>query len=183
MVNKKGAIELSMTTVVVIVLAMSMLILGLVLIRTIFTGATQNVVSINENVKAQIDKLFTEENQVTALYLSTGIAEIKQGEAYGIGFAVTNTYSGNNPSNVTYGVAPQGTSDCGTSAILSSWIKGGNEGTGSIRPGERYYARVLIQPPANAPVNCIGTFSINNVGRSTDLSFPPIQFFIKVKAK
>ena len=37
--QKKGAIELSMTTIVILVLAMSMLILGLVLIKAIFTGA------------------------------------------------------------------------------------------------------------------------------------------------
>ena len=61
MVNTKGAIEMSMTTVVVIVLAMSMLILGLVLIRSIFTGATSSVDLLNDKVKGEIQNLFTEE--------------------------------------------------------------------------------------------------------------------------
>ena len=34
--NKKGAMELSMSTIIILVLAMSMLILGLVLVRSIF---------------------------------------------------------------------------------------------------------------------------------------------------
>ena len=62
MVNKKGAIELSMTTVVVIVLAMSMLILGLVLIRSIFKGATESVNILNDKVKGEITNLFSEES-------------------------------------------------------------------------------------------------------------------------
>ena len=58
--NKKAAIELSIGTVVIIVLAMSMLILGLVLIRNIFTGATESVDQINDNVRSEIIKLFQE---------------------------------------------------------------------------------------------------------------------------
>ena len=44
--QKRGAMELSIGTIVIIVLAMSMLILGLVLIRTIFTGAKYNIDTI-----------------------------------------------------------------------------------------------------------------------------------------
>jgi hypothetical protein len=69
--NKKGAIEMSMTTVVVIVLAMSMLILGLVLVRSIFKGATESVNILNDKVRGEISNLFTEE--------STGMIAVKLG--------------------------------------------------------------------------------------------------------
>ena len=59
--NKKAALELSIGTVVVLVIGMAMLILGLVLVRTIFTGAKYNVDQINKNVEAEINKLFDEE--------------------------------------------------------------------------------------------------------------------------
>src|SRR3989344_9488083 len=36
--NKKGAIELSMTTIIVVVIGVTLLILGLVFVRGIFTG-------------------------------------------------------------------------------------------------------------------------------------------------
>ena len=88
--NKKGAIELSMTTVVVIVLAMTMLILGLTLVRTIFTGAKYNVETINEKVKGEINKLFVEEEQRSAVYLASSTAEVKQGDSFGILFAIKN---------------------------------------------------------------------------------------------
>ena len=45
--KKKAAIELSVGTIVVIVLAMSMLILGLVLIRNIFKGSIDNFDALN----------------------------------------------------------------------------------------------------------------------------------------
>jgi len=89
--KKRGAIELSMTTVVVIVLAMTMLILGLTLIRTIFVGAKYNVEILNEKVKGEINKLFVEEEQRSAVYLAGDTAKIKQGESFGIAFAIKNT--------------------------------------------------------------------------------------------
>lgn len=90
MASKRGAIELSMTTVVIIVLAMTMLILGLTLIRTIFTGAKYNVENINEKVKGEINKLFVEEEQRSAVYLPSNTAKVKQGESFGVAFAIKN---------------------------------------------------------------------------------------------
>ncbi|MFH1290347.1 MAG: hypothetical protein ABIH92_02970 [Nanoarchaeota archaeon] len=78
--NKKGAIELSIGTVVIIVLAMTMLILGLVLVRNIFGGATDSVTSLNDKVKAEITNLFTEESSKIGIKLGAAkIAKVKAG--------------------------------------------------------------------------------------------------------
>ena len=69
MKSKKGAIELSVGTIVIIVLAMTMLILGIVLIRNIFTGTITNVDEINEGVRDQIKKLFQNENDRAVICL------------------------------------------------------------------------------------------------------------------
>lgn len=60
--SKKAALELSIGTIVILVLAMSMLILGLVLVRTIFKGATETVNILEEKVQAEITNLFVEED-------------------------------------------------------------------------------------------------------------------------
>ncbi|MDD5192612.1 MAG: hypothetical protein PHH54_03130 [Candidatus Nanoarchaeia archaeon] len=60
--NKKGAMEMSIGTIVIIVIAMSMLILGLVLVRTIFKGATESITEIDSKVKGEIKNLFVDEN-------------------------------------------------------------------------------------------------------------------------
>ena len=39
MISKKGAIELSMTTIIVVVLSLALLIMGFVLIRNIMCGS------------------------------------------------------------------------------------------------------------------------------------------------
>lgn len=62
MINqKKAAIELSISTIVIIVLAMTMLILGLVLVRTIFTTSTASVDTLSDKVQNEISGLFTDE--------------------------------------------------------------------------------------------------------------------------
>jgi hypothetical protein len=62
--KNRGAIELSMTTIVVVVLAMSMLILGMVLVRNIMCGAMGLTTDINTKVTSQINKMFTETSEI-----------------------------------------------------------------------------------------------------------------------
>src|SRR3989344_3192113 len=102
--NKKAALELSIGTVVVLVIGMAMLILGLVLVRTIFTGAKYNVDQINKNVEAEINKLFDEEGgKEVVIYLPNQEAEIKKGKSYGVAFGIKNTIRGESEaSTFTY---------------------------------------------------------------------------------
>jgi hypothetical protein len=92
MVSKKGAIELSIGTIVIIVLAMAMLILGLVLVRSIFSGSTTAVNSINTGVLNEIQKVFADTDKKMAIYPSVGMIELKQKSAgSGFAFSVRNT--------------------------------------------------------------------------------------------
>lgn len=85
--SKKAAIELSIGTVVIIVLAMSMLILGLVLIRNIFGGATESVDNLNEKVRSEITNLFAEDSSKLAIRLGADkTAIVKQGNRLGVAF-------------------------------------------------------------------------------------------------
>jgi len=87
--NKKAAIQLSMSTIVVLVLAMSMLILGLILVRSIFRGATGSVDEINEKVKGEITGLFADEQSKLVVHLGADrTARIRADtQNFGIGFA------------------------------------------------------------------------------------------------
>jgi len=58
--SRKAAIELSIGTIVIIVLAMTMLILGLVLVRTIFVTSTESVNDLDQKIKNEISALFTD---------------------------------------------------------------------------------------------------------------------------
>lgn len=93
MVNsKKAAMEMSVGTIVTIVLLMTVLILGLVLVRTIFSGAVENISGIDQAVKNEINKLFSEDtSRKVVVYPSTRKITIQKGEQnLGFGFSIRN---------------------------------------------------------------------------------------------
>lgn len=158
--NNKGAIELSIGTIVIIVLAMSMLILGLVLIRGIFQGSTDNVSELNDKVKEEIRKLFQEEAQKTTLRLTEETAKVKQGSEFGFAFGIKNTIGGTPDQQVFqyYVDIPQETAidlkkNCGVSIdTAKSWISFGKGFNIVLNPGEIYFDRILLNVPTNAPL-------------------------------
>ena len=156
MQNKKGAIELSIGTIVIIVLAMSMLILGLVLVRSIFSGAKYNVDQLNKNVEAEINKLFNERGGKTFVYLPNNQAEVKKGSSFGIAFGIQNTVQGETAAGkFAYEVkAANVQKGCPiTLAQADSYAILGSTGSLNLLPGsEPQYRVVKILPPESAPL-------------------------------
>ncbi|MFA5993187.1 MAG: hypothetical protein WC796_05770 [Candidatus Pacearchaeota archaeon] len=81
--SKRGAIELSMTTIVVVVLALTLLIMGFVLIRSIMCTAIGMTGTINDKITQQINDFFSESGeevycigQADAVKVSTGMNNI-----------------------------------------------------------------------------------------------------------
>ena len=164
--NKKAAIEMSIGTIVVIVLSMSMLILGLVLIKNIFTGSSQNILQMNDKVKDQINKLFVEDKK-TVVYLPNQIAKIKQNEEWGIAFAIKNLERGvATAGKFNYDVTvsdPDVRRKCGgisDATIQNQWITTGRIDSMTIPPGDTYYGIVRFLIPENAPL-CTIRFHID----------------------
>ena len=77
--NRKAAIEMSMSTIVTIVLSIVFLILGLTLIRTIYGFATNSVGTIDEKLKTQLVSLFADENQPVFIKPEDGLLKIRSG--------------------------------------------------------------------------------------------------------
>ena len=92
-VSKKAAMEMSVGTIVTIVLLMTVLILGLVMVRTIFKGSIENIGQIDQAVKNEINKLFSEDtSRLIVVYPSSRYITIKKGqENLGLGFSIRNT--------------------------------------------------------------------------------------------
>jgi len=101
--NKKGALELSIGTLVIIVLGMAMLILGLVLVRNIFGTATVAVSIVEDSVKNELNKLFNDPNTRTVVYLSGNVAEIEPGTTYNLEFGIKNVILGSEGVNAEFG--------------------------------------------------------------------------------
>ena len=78
--KKQGQMQMSVGTIVTIVLLMTVLILGLVLVRTIFSGAIENIDSIDQSIKSEINKLFAEDDfRKIIIYPPTRVVTIKKG--------------------------------------------------------------------------------------------------------
>jgi hypothetical protein len=160
--NKEGALEMSVGTIVIIVIAMSMLILGLILVRNIFTGSIYNVKELNDKVRSEIQKLFAEEGRAV-VYLAEGKADIKQGNDWGVAFAFKNLERGTTDSaQFTYEVvAADISATCSglTKQEAQSWIEARRTGSVTLPPGESTYYIVRFQIPEDAPL-CIVPYDI-----------------------
>jgi len=163
--GKRGAVELSVGTIVVLVLAMTMLIMGIVLIRGIFRGATYNVKSLNEKVRGEINKLFTEDDKLV-IFLAENIAKVEQGDDFGVAFGIKNletgtTQAGIFSSDVVVSNPSEVQSKCGiSSSVVENWMTGKSEANIPISPGQVGHGLVRFNIPKTAPL-CTIRFRIN----------------------
>ncbi len=159
MKSKTGAIELSIGTIVIVVLAMTMLIGGLVLISNIFDSTKYNVNEMNTKVKNEIGKLFTEDERVV-LYTNNGKVAIKQGKEWGVGMAIKNLNKGAEDFKFSYTttvIDPKAQKKCGISVReIESWIDQGETTGISIPSGETEFFVIRLYVPDSAPL-CEGT--------------------------
>lgn len=188
--NKKAAIELSIGTIVVIVIAMSMLILGLVLVRNIFQGSTDNIRELNDKVKDQIKGLFQSEDERAVIKLTEDTATMKQGSEFGVAFGIRNTESGTvGSSTFHYKLKlddPYIAETCGVSAPKAlKWSQFG-EGDMAIPAGKIEFNRILFTIPEDAPL-CATKFRIiiyrPSKGESFDSPYADPFFFVKITSK
>lgn len=156
--GEKAQIQMSIGTIVTIVLFMVFMVLGLVLVRTIFTGSIQNVNSIDQAVKNEINKLFAEDDsRKIVVYPGTREITIKKGNTDYLGFAFSIRNTETTAGVFTYNVLvndPNVRNKCNINADeADSWIKLGKSGTVNIPAGNTMsdpeFVRFLL--PDSAP--------------------------------
>jgi len=145
---------MSINTVVVLVIAMTMLILGIILVRTIFTGAIYNIQIINDEVEAEIRKLFVSDDDKVVVYMSGGEAKVDPGDNWGLAFGIKNTEKGTtNPSTFSWDIKAVSSSCEGlTPQEAESWITSRRTGEVSLDPADDHFVKVGFLFPENAPL-------------------------------
>jgi hypothetical protein len=89
--SKEAAIELSMSTIVILVLSMVALIGGIVLLRNIFDTANNAIGSIDQGVTTAIKEAFADSDKKIVVYPSEHEIEIKtRTQGKGFAFSVRN---------------------------------------------------------------------------------------------
>jgi len=179
--NKKAQMQMSVGTIVTIVLLMTVLILGLVLVRSIFSGSVENIESIDQAVKSEINKLFSEDDsRKIVVYPPTRLITIKKGnpDYQGFGFSVRNTDI--DPRTFEYTITSDGNVDCRIDGgEAESWIKVGRTGSISLGPSSSMenpeFVRFLI--PESAP-GCLVRYQV----LIDEGSYASISIDLKVEA-
>jgi hypothetical protein len=183
--NKKGQMEMSVGTIVTIVLLVTVLILGIVLIKNIFSSAKSVVDLTDQQLRSEINKLFSEDSKIS-IYPSTRLVEIKQETTDGVGVGIKNLLTGaSGDKKFSYVVAVSDTdiqSKCGiNSAAAEEWIVTGRaEEDIPIPSGDFSTQKILFEIPTGAPL-CTVRFRINVDAEGT--AYATDFFDLKVKAK
>ncbi|MBI5148165.1 hypothetical protein HZA33_00630 [Candidatus Pacearchaeota archaeon] len=165
MKSKKGALELSVGTIVIVILAMAMLILGLVLVQSIMKGAKYNVDQLNDRVKDAIKKLFLDsEDKRIVFYLSEQTATITPGDTWGVAFGVRN--DGGETALFSYETILDEVGQGGicpgiNEAKALQLIKLGKTGSMNILSGEEKYALIKLSAPTGFPIGCEIRYRVN----------------------
>ena len=90
--RKRAALEMSISTIVIVVISVTMLIMGLILVRTIMCGALVTSVDLTQKMKVQINKLFQDTgNDVAMLKGPQNTIKIQPGDSSSIWFAFRPT--------------------------------------------------------------------------------------------
>jgi len=146
--SKKGAMELSVGTIVVFVLSMSVLVLGFFLVQRIFSVATSAVDLTDQQLRNEISKLFVDETRTT-IYPGTREVEIRQDESGGVGVGIRNLE--NNEDVFSYEVRASPGNNCPVNFAeddAMSLITVGDTDSGiRISPGDFIVRTVSFEPP------------------------------------
>ncbi|MFH1325511.1 MAG: hypothetical protein ABIH49_01920 [archaeon] len=155
--SKKAQMEMSIGTIVTIVILMTVLVMGLVLVRTIFSGATNAIDLTNAQLTDQINQLFSQDKKMV-IYPGTNEIEMQRGEQSAIGIGIKNRLegAGQNPT-FNYDVSvedPEVVENCGVdSNTIQSWIQGASGNNIDFPTGDDVQVeKVLFNIPSTAPL-------------------------------
>lgn len=177
---------MSVGTIVTIVLLMTVLLLGLVLVRSIFKGATNAVDLTDAQLTDQVNKLFSEDKSMV-IYPGTSQIDMKRGDQSAIGIGVKNRLTGGvtNPK-FNYKVFvddPDVQKNCGVSSgTVQSWIQGATGNNIDFPIGDNtQIERVLFNVPQSAPLCSVKIRVEITLPSSGDANYATDSFFMTIQ--
>lgn len=161
--NKKAAMEMSMGTIVTVVLSMALLIGGIMLIRNITKSSGDVIGMTDEQVKNQINQMFGSDSRVE-VYPSDGAMQVKIGKEGAFAIGIRNLLTGQTGQNAEfdYDVVVADSGNCGISeSTIMNWVVlGKSEKNIYIPQSETHLSRVRLSVPQGSPL-CTFRLKIN----------------------
>ncbi len=165
--NKRAAFEMSITTIVILVIAMTMLILGMILVRNLMCKSIGLTSDVADKSRAQIDDLFQSQGgEVQCVGAGTTPVDLIPGKPNYIWCGIRASSLSEYTITLTPGKSPLD--------VPAGWIIGSTSWSGSVTPGDTSPKKVLLlQIPKEADEKTIRFTAVINRktnGQTTRLS-------------
>ena len=181
--SKRAAMEMSVGTMVTIVLLMAVLILGIFFIQKIFGAGTTAIDEIDQSVKNEIRELFSQdESRQIVIYPSAREIRMKKGDSGGFGFALKNTGYDDGVFSYTISVLEVGSNCQMTEAQADNLIILGKSGSNiQIPSGSELENPILVKfsIPKTAPL-CNIRYGID-VKKDGEIYLPTVSVDLEIK--
>ncbi len=171
---------MSMGTMVTIVLAVTLLVLGIFFVRQVFRVGTGAISSIDAEVQSEIQKLFAEEGREVAIYPTSRRIELRQGDSGG-GFAFSVRNIGSEAATYSFETKATDTSDCPSISEedATNWVIGGTGTVENLASGAILDARlVTFNIPETAPL-CVIEYDLTVTRGGVTRAAPNLFLTIK----
>ncbi|MBS3084993.1 hypothetical protein J4411_03730 [Candidatus Pacearchaeota archaeon] len=166
--NSKGAMEMSVGTIVTIVLLMSVLVLGLYFVQKIFASGSNAIDSVDSQVQSEINRLFSNGETKLAVYPTSREITLKKGDTpKGFAFSVYNNDV--SEADFEYTLKASDVTNCGntmTKQIAESYILG-KTASFPLGPGSSLDNARLVRfdlPESAPPCTIIYTLDVKRNG-------------------
>jgi len=176
--KKRAAIELSVSTVVIVVIGISMLILGLVLVNKVMCGAINGINTIDAAMQDKMRLLFGNEENVVIKEVENDVYKnVKNG--HGVAYAIRN--NGKTNPEFTYEVKVSDIGDCKFSEQKAEeYIIVGRSGKINLKSGDEYFDLIKFKIPNEVePCQLKYMLVVNNEGELYESA--PINVIIHEK--
>jgi len=179
--SKKAALEMSVGTMVTLVLLMVFLVLGIFFIQKVSKLGTNAVDTIDSQVQGEIQKLFAEEGRKIAVYPTSREIVVKRGDdPKGFAFSVRNLDV--ESADFTFSTVASDVSKCGstfTEDNANNMLLGGS-GSFALGPGSALDLPRLVKfiVPESAPP-CTLTYNLE-INKGAE-SYTGADVFVTIK--
>lgn len=175
--SNKAAFELSVSTIIIIVIGVTFLILGLALLRNIFQGSTQSIDDINSALGKQVQQLFADESKNIIVYLNDKTAKIKAGTVnfnFWIAAQTTTNLNLAKRADITYTLELDQGSDCSKqlgSSTVKNWFSDKFTGANNVAEFQAStgFAKITLNIPSGTVV-CTQTVYVTFKDNTVDPS-------------
>ncbi|MEK6904068.1 MAG: hypothetical protein AABW87_00570 [Nanoarchaeota archaeon] len=162
MQKKRGALDLSMNTIVVIVIGITILTLGLRWVFGVFGDIEESRRGVSEGMRQQIRETFGETDEAINMIPKT--VTLEQGEKFDVGLGIRNTLKEQHP--FVYDIIIQDIPENADKNVVKNWFVSGAGTPINLDSGELQADIISIDvPKQNAP---LGVYRISVTLKCTD---------------